>query len=327
MANDLKNSVFYFKMDNLMQWNVQKKHKFVQSIEFHCTLKKIRDHSASWIRVRHTLPFPIAQQSKSKLLFICHESDFLYNNVTVLMDDRADNVVDRKMYQIQHLVAGYIKSNASKHILFEQHIINICFQYYFSKQYEKNKIINESLKHIGLDIKTTEELKTWKRNKKIVKKQLNKNKYTKLFASNGCIRMIPRLIGPYLARVNKFPAVIRHNAELKDILHKNERTVSVKCRWRYQQQVSTLSTVIGNTNMTKMQLIANILELFDGILKSIVAKGSFTKKPWMYIKKINIKLTHGKAIHIYNKQDIVSRHELPALIKIYKKRGITCFNV
>merc|ERR1712217_464559 len=61
-------------------------------------------------------------------------------------------------------------------------------------------------KEMGLPHKTVEELKGFKRNKKLVKKMAKQ--YDMFLASSTMIRQIPRLLGPTLNKVGKFPLPI-----------------------------------------------------------------------------------------------------------------------
>merc|ERR1712228_458657 len=67
---------------------------------------------------------------------------------------------------------------------------------------------------LGLDYRSLDDLKKVNRDKKIVKK-MGKS-YDKILASATIIRQVPRLLGPQLNRMGKFPLAVRANETIAE---------------------------------------------------------------------------------------------------------------
>eukprot|EP01083_Nonionella_stella_P042329 114394_1 len=325
MATILNETIFYLKISNFLEDN--KHHNFVQSIEFHCVLKNIK-HDYRHFNFTTILPFPKSSLvKKNEFLFICNKEDTLFHKVSAIIDDKCSCLVEQKMIEYNCLVHGYIRKHlGDQEPLLDRHIFGICLNFYFSKEHWKREMAMNSLEHFGIEIKTMDQLRAANNDahskgisrRKYCGKLLKERKWCKIFASVAVMRRIPRLIGPNLGRIGLFPSVMDPRQDPKIEMDNNRRKVSLK--YRHKQPV--LSCVIGDSQMDKTQLIANILGLMNGILCNIVRYKDNTKSKradvWSLIKKINVKFTHGNSVSIYRDNNIVAKDELPKLVRRYK---------
>lgn len=143
----------------------------------------------------------------------------------------------------------------------------------------------EQAKNAGIDYMDQEDLKKLNKNKKLVKKLAKK--YDGFLASQVLIPQIPRLLGPGLNKVGKFPLLITHNDKLEDKI--NEMKASVKFQLK---KVLCMGAAVGNVGMTEDNLRSNCTLAINFLV-------SLLKKNWNNVKKLNIKSTMGKPQCIY----------------------------
>jgi len=130
-----------------------------------------------------------------------------------------------------------------------------------------------------------EGLKKFKKNKKLVKKWAQK--YDIFLASDSLIRQIPRLLGPQLNKMGKFPSPVSHDTPILDRIAELQRTVKFQMK-----KVLCLGVAVGHVQLTKDELQQNITLSINMLI-------SLLKKGWQNVKSLNIKSTMGPAQRIY----------------------------
>lgn len=128
-------------------------------------------------------------------------------------------------------------------------------------------------------------LKKLNKNKKLIKKLAKK--YDAFVASESLIKQIPRIMGPQLNKIGKFPTMLTHNDSMTGKID------DVKCTIKFQmKKVLCLGVAIGNVNMSEDELAANI-HLAVNFLVSLL------KKNWQNVRALYIKSSMGKSYRIY----------------------------
>jgi len=148
-----------------------------------------------------------------------------------------------------------------------------------------NQIHCEEAARLGLDYKTLDDLKSFNKNKKLLKVFLKT--YDALLASDNLIAQVTRLLGRGLAKAGKVPTVINSNDNLQEKVEQIKRTIKFQMK-----SVMCMNSAIGTVNMTKEQIILNI-QLASNFLASLL------KKNWQNIKVIYIKSTMGPSFQIH----------------------------
>jgi len=131
----------------------------------------------------------------------------------------------------------------------------------------------------------SEGLKKFKKDKKKVKKWAQG--YDLFLASDSLIRQIPRLLGPQLNKMGKFPSPCTHDQSLASKISEMRHTVKFQMK-----KVLCLGVAVGNVSLTKEQLIQNI-NLSVNTLIGLLKKG------WQNIRSLNIKSTMGPVHLVY----------------------------
>ena len=98
-------------------------------------------------------------------------------------------------------------------------------------------------------------------------------------ASGNIIRQVPRLLGPQLNKMGKFPAAIRPNEKIEDKIAPMAREVKVSLKFKVRMPMS-LSCAVANVDMDEKEIIENITAIINFIL-------TLMKKGWQNIKKVN----------------------------------------
>jgi len=128
-------------------------------------------------------------------------------------------------------------------------------------------------------------LTKFKKDKKKIKKWAKT--YDCLLASDSLVRQIPRIAGPQLNKMGKFPSPASHEADLLEKIDELHRTV------RFQmKKVLCLGTAVGTVVLAEPQVATNITLAINTLI-------SLLKKGWQNIKSVHIKSTMGPAIRIY----------------------------
>merc|ERR1711907_147529 len=143
----------------------------------------------------------------------------------------------------------------------------------------------DEAKALGIDYKDVEALKQFNRNKKLVKKLASK--YDGFLASESVIRMIPRLLGPGLNKVGKFPSLLAHNESMEKKMIEIQSTVKFQMK-----KVLCLGVAVGNVTQTADEIQQNLTMAINFLV-------SLLKKHWQNVKALTIKTSMGKPHKIY----------------------------
>jgi large subunit ribosomal protein L10Ae len=152
----------------------------------------------------------------------------------------------------------------------------------------------EEAMRIGVDYKTLAELQGIGRNKKLIKSLFRK--YHFLLASESLIRTIPRMLGPTLNKMGKFPSLITHSDNLELTVSKLTRSVRIIAR-----REPHLGFAIGNRTMKPNEIIIQITVVVSYLV-------ALLKHKWDSIRSLNIKSTMGKNHTIYESNSYTVRH-------------------
>ena len=128
-------------------------------------------------------------------------------------------------------------------------------------------------------------LKKLNKNKKLIKKLAKK--YDAFIASESLIKQIPRIMGPSLNKMGKFPTMLTHNDSMTAKIDDVKSTIKFQMK-----KVLCLGVAVGNVNMTEDELAANI-HLAVNFLVSLL------KKNWQNVRALYIKSSMGKSYRIY----------------------------
>ena len=125
----------------------------------------------------------------------------------------------------------------------------------------------------------------------------DKKKVKKLFASHdhfltsfSMVRKIPRLIGPSLGRVGKFPTVINSSEDM------GEKIEMLKKRAKFQMKKvhsKSVESVVGHVGLSPEALTANLSLSLLSLLPHF-------KQGWNNINRVYIKSSMGPCHCIYN---------------------------
>merc|ERR1712057_8367 len=124
-----------------------------------------------------------------------------------------------------------------------------------------------------------ESLKALNKDKKKVKKL--SCKYDAFIASQSVMKQIPRLLGPTMHKLGKFPSLLERSEAITDKIDDLRRNVKFQLK-----KVLTLGVAIGNVEMTEQQVYANT-QITVNFLVSLL------KKNWQNIKTLHVKSTMG----------------------------------
>lgn len=143
----------------------------------------------------------------------------------------------------------------------------------------------DQAKALGVDFRSTEDLKKMNKEKKLVKK-LAKS-YDFFLASESVIKQIPRLLGPGLNKAGKFPTPLTHSDNMKEKIEEMRATIKFQLK-----KVLCMGVAIGHVQMTEDELVANTMMSINFLV-------SLLKKNWQNVKSLYIKSTMGKPIRIF----------------------------
>merc|ERR1711865_736466 len=143
----------------------------------------------------------------------------------------------------------------------------------------------EQAKAAGIPCMDVEGLKALNKDKKKVKKLACK--YNFFLASSAIMKQIPRLLGPTMHKLGKFPTLLEHSDDV------SEKIDSIRSTVKFQlKKVLTLGVAVAHVSMTEQQVYANIQITVNFLI-------SLLKKNWQNIKTLNIKSTMGKPERIF----------------------------
>jgi len=143
----------------------------------------------------------------------------------------------------------------------------------------------DEAKKLNLPCLSVDELKKFNRNNKLVKKLAKK--YNAFLASDSVIRQVPKLLGPILNKLGKFPTLLSHQEDMAAKVNELSATV------RFQlKKVLCIGVAVGNVGQTEEELRSNI-NMSVNFLVSLLKKG------WQNVRTLHIKSTMGKVERIY----------------------------
>jgi len=144
-------------------------------------------------------------------------------------------------------------------------------------------------KDLNLDYRSLDDLKKVNRDKKIVKK-MGKS-YDKILASASIIRQVPRLLGPQLNRMGKFPLAVRANETIAEKVEGFAKNVKFALKFKAGAPMC-LSAPIGHCEMSEKDIEENIIAAVNFVL-------TLMKRGWQNVKKIHIKSSMGPSFTVY----------------------------
>merc|ERR1711966_219092 len=143
----------------------------------------------------------------------------------------------------------------------------------------------EQAKAAGIPYMDVEALKALNKDKKKVKKLACK--YNFFLASASIMKQIPRLLGPTMHKLGKFPTLVEHSDDLVEKIDGIRSTVKFQLK-----KVRTLGVAVAHVEMTGEQCYANIMITINFLI-------SLLKKNWQNIKTLNLKSTMGKPYRVF----------------------------
>ncbi|ORX42590.1 60S ribosomal protein L1-B [Hesseltinella vesiculosa] len=143
----------------------------------------------------------------------------------------------------------------------------------------------DQAKAAGMEFQSVDDLKKLNKNKKLIKKLAKR--YDAFVASEALIKQIPRLLGPGLHKVGKFPTPVSHAESLTDKANEIRATIKFQLK-----KVLCLAVAVGHVGMTEDQLIANVMLSVNFLV-------SLLKKHWQNVKSLYLKSTMGKPHRLF----------------------------
>lgn len=137
----------------------------------------------------------------------------------------------------------------------------------------------------GIPFIDAEGLKRFNKDRKAMKKFFKP--YAFLIASESIIKQIPKLVGPALTKINKFPTAISPNESVVDKIAEMMSTIKFQLK-----KVLCLGVAVGNLNMNQEEQRQNVTLAINFL-------ASLLKKNWNNIRSIHIKSTMGKSHRIF----------------------------
>jgi large subunit ribosomal protein L10Ae len=161
----------------------------------------------------------------------------------------------------------------------------------FIPKYKKKVAILGDSSHIaqatnlGVDSYSSDDLKKFNKQKKIIKKFAKK--YDFFLASESLIKLIPRILGPGLNKAGKFPTLLLASDNILDKIDRIKATIKLELK-----KSLCLGVLVGNCEM-------KISEILQNTLVSINFLVSLLKKNWQNVGSLHLKSTMGKPIRIF----------------------------
>ena len=154
-----------------------------------------------------------------------------------------------------------------------------------------NVLVIADQKHVyecqekGLEFMDVEGLKKFNKQKKPIKKWADK--YDAFLASDSLIRQIPRILGPQLNKMGKFPSPVTHDQPLKEKIAEIQHTVKFQLK-----KVLCMGTAVGHVDLNSEQLQANLTLAINTLI-------SLLKKGWQNMGSLHIKSSMGPVQRLY----------------------------
>merc|ERR1711988_325593 len=143
----------------------------------------------------------------------------------------------------------------------------------------------EQAKAAGIPCMDVEALKALNEDKKKVKKLACK--YNFFLASPTVLKQIPRLLGPTMHKLGKFPTLLESSDDIVEKIDSIRSTVKFQLK-----KVLTLGVAVAHVDMTDHQVYANVQITVNFLI-------SLLKKNWQNVKTLNLKSTMGKPQRIF----------------------------
>merc|ERR1712146_551204 len=143
----------------------------------------------------------------------------------------------------------------------------------------------EQAKAAGIPCMDVEALKALNKDKKKVKKLACK--YNFFLASPTVLKQIPRLLGPTMHKLGKFPTLLESSDDIVEKIDSIRSTVKFQLK-----KVLTLGVAVAHVDMTDHQVYANVQITVNFLI-------SLLKKNWQNVKTLNLKSTMGKPQRIF----------------------------
>lgn len=138
---------------------------------------------------------------------------------------------------------------------------------------------------LGIPYIDAEGLKRFNRQRKPMKKFFKQ--YKVLLGSDSVMKQLPRLVGPMLSKLGKFPVSVSHSDNLVDKVNEAKATVKFQLR-----KVTNLGTAVGHMELELEQIRQNTTLAINFLV-------SMLKKNWNNVKSLVIKSSMGKPQRIY----------------------------
>jgi large subunit ribosomal protein L10Ae len=137
----------------------------------------------------------------------------------------------------------------------------------------------------GIPFIDAEGLKKFNKDRKIMKKFFKP--YALLLASESIIKQIPKIVGPALTKINKFPMAISPNETVAEKITEALATIKFQLK-----KVLCLGVAAANLSLTEEEQRQNITLAINFL-------ASLLKKNWNNIRTLHIKSTMGKSKRIF----------------------------
>jgi len=143
----------------------------------------------------------------------------------------------------------------------------------------------DAAKLLNIPHLSEKDLTKYQKEKKLTKKLAED--YHAFLASDSLIKKIPKILGPHLSKVGKFPTVVGTN----DDLEKKVQEVQKMIKFQFKKEIN-LGVPVGHVKMKEE-------EVFQNVVTAINALVPLLKKQWQNVGSITIKPTMGKPQRIY----------------------------
>jgi len=121
-----------------------------------------------------------------------------------------------------------------------------------------------------VDFINVDGIKAFDRDNKQIKKWAKP--FDAFISSDSLIRQVPRLLGPYLNKVGKFPTPISDDKPLDEKIEEVRRTVKFQMK-----RVLCLGVAVGTVELTEDQIVQNVVVAVNGLV-SLLKKKRLAKR-------------------------------------------------
>eukprot|EP00771_Trimastix_marina_P003918 gnl/Trimastix_PCT/63.p1 GENE.gnl/Trimastix_PCT/63~~gnl/Trimastix_PCT/63.p1 ORF type:complete len:218 (+),score=82.61 gnl/Trimastix_PCT/63:93-746(+) len=143
----------------------------------------------------------------------------------------------------------------------------------------------EEAQRLGIPYMDVPTLKAFKRDKKKVKKL--GHQYNFFLASDTIFKQIPRLLGPTLNKMGKFPTMVTHSEDLQEKINEVKSTVKFQLK-----KVLCMSVPIANVQLSEEDIYRNVVIGVNFLV-------SLMKKRWQNVKRLHLTSTMGPSVRLY----------------------------